>query len=64
MDTLPTFEKITGRPCRGGDEIEVFSAHRYAGTKLANHPGGVTKTKTRHNRRTRRQTNQTLRTYA
>jgi hypothetical protein len=65
MDTATTFEKINLRPFRGGDEYVVFrAANRYAGSKLANHPGGVAKTKTRHNRRTRRTANQALRTYA
>lgn len=65
MDTLTTFETIYRRPCKDGDEYDAFSpTARKVIASLVNHPGAIGKTKARHNRRTRRQANQALRSYA
>ncbi len=62
IDAYATRERITRRPYRGADEFVVFrAADRYAGSKLANHPTGVRRTKRTFVRRTRRAVAQVLR---
>ncbi len=61
MTERPTFEPTRNQPRANGDEQDVFGSGRRFLCSLVNHPGGITKTKDRYRRRTRRTTKQAVR---